>query len=123
MASGRVRIGISGWRYARWRVPVRRTGTVERATDPDQGADRVHAREPLAVRRQASVTPTVVALRTGSIEQRVDRASIAIVPARTAHVLEAPASATVVVATLLVVSAASIALACILSRLSRVTWT
>jgi hypothetical protein len=59
---------------------------------------RIHACPALVL----PLETTVVALRTGSIEQRVDRASIAIVPARTAHVLEAPASATVVVATLLV---------------------
>jgi AraC-like DNA-binding protein len=48
---------------------------------------------------------TIVVLRTGPIEQRIDRASIAVMPARAPHVVEAPATATAVVVTLLLVDA------------------
>lgn len=45
---------------------------------------------------------TVVSLRAGDTERRVDRSSLALVPARTAYQLELPPSATATVATLLV---------------------
>jgi AraC-like DNA-binding protein len=74
---------------------------VDLYVDRDAEALRATRRYPEA----AIVVPletTIVGLRAGELDQRLDRAVVAVLPARTAHELELPASGASIVATLVI---------------------